>query len=108
MTYLLQGNTAFSLGSKKSIPCALHSRAVCRPSVQLRASRTAVVVHAQQKTRIVRGKCYVTKDVCVVVGQALFLPCSYCQLGSCYMLQNIDTDQIIPAEYLTLVPSKVL
>lgn len=22
-------------------------------------------------------------------------------------LQNIDTDQIIPAEYLTLVPSKV-
>lgn len=23
------------------------------------------------------------------------------------MLQNIDTDQIIPAEYLTLVPSKV-
>ncbi|KAL3130760.1 Plasma membrane sulfite pump involved in sulfite metabolism [Trebouxia sp. C0009 RCD-2024] len=81
MTYLLQGNTAFSLGSKKSIPCALHSRAVCRPSVQLRASRTAVVVHAQQKTRIVRGKCYVTKD-------------------------NIDTDQIIPAEYLTLVPSK--
>lgn len=31
--------------------------------------------------RIVRGKCFVTKD-------------------------NIDTDQIIPAEYLTLVPSK--
>jgi hypothetical protein len=23
------------------------------------------------------------------------------------LLQNIDTDQIIPAEYLTLVPSKV-
>lgn len=25
----------------------------------------------------------------------------------CAAVQNIDTDQIIPAEYLTLVPSKV-
>ncbi|KAK9815246.1 hypothetical protein WJX72_000548 [[Myrmecia] bisecta] len=36
---------------------------------------------ANGNSRIVRGKCFVTKD-------------------------NIDTDQIIPAEYLTLVPSK--
>lgn len=28
--------------------------------------------------------------------------------GSCFVVKdNIDTDQIIPAEYLTLVPSKV-
>ncbi|KAK9836296.1 hypothetical protein WJX81_002959 [Elliptochloris bilobata] len=32
-------------------------------------------------SRVIRGKCYITRD-------------------------NIDTDQIIPAEYLTLVPSK--
>lgn len=50
-------------------------------STRPRQSRRSVVVHAAQKTRVVRGKCYVTKD-------------------------NIDTDQIIPAEYLTLVPSK--
>ncbi|GBF95157.1 isopropylmalate small subunit [Raphidocelis subcapitata] len=54
----------------------------CRP-----AARRAVRVEAKAPQRpegaprIVRGKCYVTKD-------------------------NIDTDQIIPAEYLTLVPSK--
>lgn len=41
--------------------------------------RAAVVVQANG--RVIRGPCYVTKD-------------------------NIDTDQIIPAEYLTLVPSK--
>lgn len=35
----------------------------------------------QKVVRVVRGKCFVTRD-------------------------NIDTDQIIPAEYLTLVPSK--
>lgn len=28
--------------------------------------------------------------------------------GACFVVKdNIDTDQIIPAEYLTLVPSKV-
>ncbi|EFN55093.1 hypothetical protein CHLNCDRAFT_12715, partial [Chlorella variabilis] len=51
-----------------------------------RASRGArLVVQAkvdlQGAPRVIRGKCFVTKD-------------------------NIDTDQIIPAEYLTLVPSK--
>lgn len=38
-------------------------------------------MQAAGAARVVRGKCFVTKD-------------------------NIDTDQIIPAEYLTLVPSK--
>eukprot|EP00775_Hariotina_reticulata_P010654 gene10654-10813_t len=41
----------------------------------------AKVNKAADAPRIVRGTCFVTKD-------------------------NIDTDQIIPAEYLTLVPSK--
>lgn len=48
-------------------------------------SRRVVEVSAaggtEKRSRKVRGKCFVTKD-------------------------NIDTDQIIPAEYLTLVPSK--
>lgn len=59
-----------------------------RPStVGARASRrTCVRVDAkvskkEGEPRVIRGKCFVTKD-------------------------NIDTDQIIPAEYLTLVPSK--
>ena len=34
-------------------------------------------------------------------------PALPCGLTSHALLQNIDTDQIIPAEYLTLVPSKV-
>nr|BCL66133.1 isopropylmalate dehydratase, small subunit [Volvox africanus] len=52
-----------------------------------RASRSscvricAKVSKKEGEPRIIRGKCYVTRD-------------------------NIDTDQIIPAEYLTLVPSK--
>lgn len=58
---------------------------VARPA-PTRGSRSArLVVQAkvdmQGAPRIIRGKCFVTKD-------------------------NIDTDQIIPAEYLTLVPSK--
>lgn len=77
----LQCSTARSLSSRHSLPCALRSRAVYRTSVTPSAARKSVIVHAQQKTRVVRGKCYVTRD-------------------------NIDTDQIIPAEYLTLVPSK--
>lgn len=65
-----------------------------RPSQALRQSRQAFraqgrrcAVKVQAKVdlqggpRFVKGKCYVTRD-------------------------NIDTDQIIPAEYLTLVPSK--
>lgn len=40
-----------------------------------------MMVAVQANSRVIRGPCYVTRD-------------------------NIDTDQIIPAEYLTLVPSK--
>ncbi|BDA48387.1 3-isopropylmalate dehydratase small subunit [Coccomyxa sp. Obi] len=52
----------------------------------LRVQRTRIVSAAGSNgkaanTRVIRGPCYVTRD-------------------------NIDTDQIIPAEYLTLVPSK--
>nr|ADI46907.1 LEU1Sm [Volvox carteri f. nagariensis] len=51
-----------------------------------RSRRVCLHVHAKVKRedgapRVIRGKCFVTRD-------------------------NIDTDQIIPAEYLTLVPSK--
>jgi len=51
-----------------------------------RAGRAALRCFAKvdkrpEDPRIIRGKCFVTRD-------------------------NIDTDQIIPAEYLTLVPSK--
>lgn len=57
-----------------------------RPCNQARPRRSAVNVVAkvckkEGEPRIIKGKCFVTKD-------------------------NIDTDQIIPAEYLTLVPSK--
>ncbi|PNH06913.1 3-isopropylmalate dehydratase small subunit [Tetrabaena socialis] len=41
----------------------------------------AKVSKKEGEPRVISGKCYVTRD-------------------------NIDTDQIIPAEYLTLVPSK--
>ena len=67
--------------------------------------------------RIIRGPCFVTRDVrlttasvklyryfCVVVPIRLLLEDADVMTPS---LQNIDTDQIIPAEYLTLVPSKV-
>uniref|UniRef100_A0A7S3RA98 3-isopropylmalate dehydratase n=1 Tax=Dunaliella tertiolecta TaxID=3047 RepID=A0A7S3RA98_DUNTE len=62
-----------SMRSQK--PCCLH-----------RSRRSVVKVQAKVNKqegapRIVRGKCFVTRD-------------------------NIDTDQIIPAEFLTLVPSK--
>ena len=43
--------------------------------------RVSAKVDLQGGPRVIKGKCFVTKD-------------------------NIDTDQIIPAEYLTLVPSK--
>lgn len=44
--------------------------------------RVHALIHKKEgEPRIISGKCFVTKD-------------------------NIDTDQIIPAEYLTLVPSK--
>ena len=67
--------------------------------------------------RVIRGPCFVTRDVRLSRAQML-LYCSVCAVvlvrelleGADVMtpsLQNIDTDQIIPAEYLTLVPSKV-
>ena len=96
------------LASKQSLPNALQSRAVYRAASPLRASRTAVVVRALQKTRVVRGKCYVTKDASALSVQPLFLAVLlFARLQPESVLQNIDTDQIIPAEYLTLVPSKV-
>lgn len=61
-------------------------RAASARTITCRASRRNCVsvvakVDLQGGPRVIRGKCFVTKD-------------------------NIDTDQIIPAEYLTLVPSK--
>lgn len=56
-----------------------HRAAVSSRSRAVRVE--AKTYKAPDAPRIVRGTCYVTKD-------------------------NIDTDQIIPAEYLTLVPSK--
>ena len=63
-------------------------------------------MQAAGAARVVRGKCFVTKDVspCSALSAPLLLPCD---LTPHAVLQNIDTDQIIPAEYLTLVPSKV-
>mmetsp|Transcript_14282 Transcript_14282/g.43135 ORF Transcript_14282/g.43135 Transcript_14282/m.43135 type:complete len:227 (+) Transcript_14282:151-831(+) len=70
-----------------------HMQASTSTSVLHRASPAQSVTHRPQRcgrrrgriivqaARVVRGQCYVTRD-------------------------NIDTDQIIPAEYLTLVPSK--
>ena len=89
-----------------------------------RASR-AGTVRVQAKVnlppgapRVVRGKAFVTKDVsffCVCVrfgakcgSHAQRAPrLSLSRRHSHNSPQNIDTDQIIPAEYLTLVPSKV-
>lgn len=51
------------------------------PSRNVVVRVVAKVNKAEGAPRIIKGKCFVTKD-------------------------NIDTDQIIPAEYLTLVPSK--
>ena len=74
---------------------------------------------SERRSRRVRGKCFVTKDVSaqtlhtVHTIQHLFnqskFAASVCWrvLKVAEILQNIDTDQIIPAEYLTLVPSKV-
>ncbi|KAG2486176.1 hypothetical protein HYH03_015140 [Edaphochlamys debaryana] len=52
-----------------------------RPARRSTVRVCAKVDKKPNEPRIIRGKCFVTKD-------------------------NIDTDQIIPAEYLTLVPSK--
>nr|ADI46877.1 LEU1Sf [Volvox carteri f. nagariensis] len=56
------------------------------PALSGASRRCCVKVYAKVSTkdgqpRVIKGKCFVTRD-------------------------NIDTDQIIPAEYLTLVPSK--
>nr|AAY79403.1 isopropylmalate dehydratase [Gonium pectorale] len=52
-----------------------------RPSRRAAVCVQAKVSRSEGEPRVIRGKCFVTRD-------------------------NIDTDQIIPAEYLTLVPSK--
>ncbi|KAJ9522382.1 hypothetical protein QJQ45_008146 [Haematococcus lacustris] len=58
------------------------STARCTPCSRSTALRVIAKVNiAEAQPRVVRGRCFVTRD-------------------------NIDTDQIIPAEYLTLVPSK--
>lgn len=72
MSYHLRSGAVPCLGSKQSLANALHSRTCHRSSPHLRASRTAVVVLALQKTRVVRGKCYVTKDVSTLFVQPLF------------------------------------
>jgi 3-isopropylmalate/(R)-2-methylmalate dehydratase small subunit len=61
---------------------AFSSRKVAgRVTRQRAVSVSAKVTRPEGSPRVVRGTCFVTRD-------------------------NIDTDQIIPAEYLTLVPSK--
>ena len=60
---------------------------------------------AGDKTRLVRGKCYVTKDVSLLGSSAATRHLLVLSAAAC--AQNIDTDQIIPAEHLTLVPSDV-
>jgi hypothetical protein len=97
-----------SLGSGAAMNShVMSSRANHTASSRCRVSRRALrvvakVVRKEGEPRIIRGKCFVTKDVrvCCCTFRAhtpltVTLP------------QNIDTDQIIPAEYLTLVPSKV-
>jgi hypothetical protein len=84
-------------------------RCMQRPAVQRsRVVRVqAKVVRPEGAPRVVKGKCYVTKDVRARIPPSQQL---YGARQSIYIaigLQNIDTDQIIPAEYLTLVPSKV-
>ena len=85
----------------------------CKVQYRQRRScrRRGVFAQANGKditARIVRGKCYVTRDVRVQP--------AWCRLAHLWLVyfteigvwvQNIDTDQIIPAEYLTLVPSRV-
>lgn len=86
--------------SRHTLPRTLRRAAVRQ--LPARCSRRYTLIQAVQKTRVVRGPCYVTRDVSVVAHLA--------RLGrqvKFLLLQNIDTDQIIPAEYLTLVPSKV-
>ncbi|KAI7836944.1 hypothetical protein COHA_009193 [Chlorella ohadii] len=73
----MQASSACSRASVQFARAPSSRRAGCR------AARLVVQakVDLQGGPRKIRGKCFVTKD-------------------------NIDTDQIIPAEYLTLVPSK--
>ena len=59
MQGVLAGTHAVPLGLRRTAHSTL-SRQSSRPS---RQSRRSVVVRAAQKTRVVRGKCYVTKDV---------------------------------------------
>ena len=84
--------------------------------------RTSPILSAAKGTdsgnrRVIRGPCFVTRDVRLTMAKML-LQCYVCVVVPVWKLledadvmtpslQNIDTDQIIPAEYLTLVPSKV-
>ena len=98
------------------MPAIVHQstiRQAAGVSRRLSASpRRAVVVKAAAEghaIRKVRGKAFVTKDVCLppVAGNisTVRYDCWFRPDKGC--LQNIDTDQIIPAEHLTLVPSDV-
>lgn len=86
----------------------MQQRAPIRAASRARTVRVqAKVQKAEGAPRVVRGKCFVTKDVRISLHMAL-LYTDYGPVIKLFLrLQNIDTDQIIPAEYLTLVPSKV-
>ena len=95
-----------------------------RQSQRSKCMRVSAAGGAERRSRKVRGKCFVTKDVSLPAKeicqlpftpftdhlQIQLLPFDLSSDGKAQpgcVLQNIDTDQIIPAEYLTLVPSKV-
>ena len=86
----------------------------------LRVSRIVAAANTSSNgnSRVIRGPCFVTRDVSFlwligIVSVSIQLECGLitallvCLRLLILHLQNIDTDQIIPAEYLTLVPSKV-
>lgn len=97
------------LHTSKSCVSGAFRTPVCGAVRSSTRSRMPLLVQAAGKTRVVRGKCYVTRDVSVPSGRRLCVrvSCLIHQINDVTLVQNIDTDQIIPAEYLTLVPSKV-
>ena len=56
-----------SLGSKHSLSCTLRTRATHPPPHRHATFTRDVRIYAQQKTRVVRGPCYVTRDVSVAI-----------------------------------------
>jgi len=81
----------------------------CPGRVVSRAHTVRVVAKVQKSAdaaRVVRGTCFVTKDVSTRASRGGVVV-YYVAKSHKLFAQNIDTDQIIPAEYLTLVPSKV-